>query len=246
MEIPIKKKKTKEEKEQSKMRKMLKEQLKQVKINHLKFLENQYIPYVNPDYSQNVYTKDEEEAIFSYIQSTPPEINMFLRNEIELDGKSEEFKTLVMAFNKSSTPEYLTLYRGISTEFAQDVLDGKTDVIIQDFLVSTTDEIINALHFSSDDNKVVLKIHVSSDTPSIDIGDLDISYRRFYLETEGTEIIFPPSRLDVISITNEYKLEGYDSDINCTEIYDYTRPYKMIECRMALLESIEDTLSRIC
>lgn len=195
---------------------------------------------------------EEQEAVVSYIQSTPPLINEFLRGsykDVTLEER-DEFALMIDAFRHNSTIEEKQVYRGIMRHYLED-----TKVFYQDFLISTTDEPINAFHFSDEDYpKVLLIINIPENTPVIDIGDLDEKYHRDFLETEGGEEIFPPEKLTVTKVENLHMESGGETkfrtvinpDGSITEYfdsyipnYDKTKPYFLIHCDYEMIYSLD-------
>jgi hypothetical protein len=186
------------------------------------------------------YTQDEEKAIFNYTQESPPSINMVLRNEIKIKSKKElnEYLNFLNAFNKNKTDEDRILYRGVDIN-----IDFNDNYITNLGFISTSDEKVCALHFSSDYDKVLLQINVPCDTPVINIGDIDIKYHQYFLEYDGGEEIFLPGRFKIIDFVNKFESKGFN--YLGEEQFDENKPYTLIICDYEQLEAIEDTLYRL-
>ena len=188
-----------------------------------------------------MYTNSECLAILNYARETPPYINMFLRSEISLENRQDEYITLINAFSKNKTSKDMIAYRGIDHNYF-----SFEEYFINLFLISTTDELINALHFTNDEFKVVLKIHIPSDTPIINIGDIDEEHHRYFVDHDGGEDILLPGLFKVTDVELKYTPIGYQeiNGVLCEEV-DFNKPYYMITCNYKQLETIEEVISRI-
>jgi hypothetical protein len=187
-----------------------------------------------------IYTKEEDLAILNYTQETPPSINMALRGEIKEEERIDEYICLINAFLKNRTDEEMISYRGIDHP-----LNG--DYIINEGLLSTTDEITNALHFcSEDEDKNILSIIIPKGTFYINIGDIDVKYHDLFIEKEGGEIILLPGKLTILETIVEYEFKGMMNDgENYVKTFDENNKYNLIVCQYEQLESIEDTIKRL-
>jgi hypothetical protein len=171
---------------------------------------------------------DEQSALLSYTQETPPEINLFIRGTIPLESNDKKrfYLDMVNSLSHHLYPSHSLVYRGIPSQYSP-----VGCLFEQPFLISTTNELSNALHFTSDHGeRIVLAIKVPAGTPFTSTRFLNSEYKSLILETDGYEDVLLPGKL------------------NITRVQQFgTSPesYHLYECDYSILESLQELHNRV-